>query len=452
MSSALQHRKSKMKKVLMIARVFPPFQSVGHSIRVVKFSKYLPALGWLPSVLTIDDRTEYEFDRKQGSETLLSEIPQDVSIYRTIAGEPSLKFVEKEREFSQRNWLIRVTVKVLSGARRWAFRNIFLPDRCLVWLPFALRRGRQIVRSEGIDVIFATCPPHSATLVGACLKRLTGKRLILDFRDDWIGAPWYHSRPTIIRMIERKLESWAVKTADKVILVTEWSKNAFLERYPTVPGDKFAFIPNGCDLEEFAVLNSMTAAPRNPRFTILHAGSLNDSTNWIRTPATLFQAVQHILQEQPELAEKLTLAFTGSLPERQRQLVKEMGLSGVVEELGFLPRDEFLRLLHASDMLVVINYEGFATLIPGKIYEYWAVGGPPILLLTCPGAAANFVEQHSLGLTVKPSDVAGIEQALLSIYRQSKTTAPLRLSTAGIEAYDRQALTRRLAEVLSMVI
>jgi glycosyltransferase involved in cell wall biosynthesis len=129
-----------------------------------------------------------------------------------------------------------------------------------------------------------------------------------------------------------------------------------------------------------------------------------------------------------------------------------MGLSTVVRELGYLPRDELLRVMDAAGMLLVINYEGFSTLIPGKIYEYWAVGGPPILLLSCPGAAARFVEQHGLGFTVDPADRAGIQQALLAAYRQSKTAAPLRVSAAGIEAYDRQALTRQLAQVLAAVI
>jgi len=436
----------------MIAHAFPPFRSVGHSIRVVKFIKYLPALGWLPVVLTVNDQKEYESVRKVGSETLLSEIPPQVRICRTTAGEPSVKFLEKERELSQRNWLTRVIIEVLRSARHWAFRSIFLPDREVAWLPFAVRRGRQIVRSEGIDVIFATCPPHSAGLVGAFLKLLTGKPLILDFRDDWIDTPWYHSKPKVTRMIMRIMESWAVKTADKVILVTEWSKNAFLSRYHGQPSDKFVLISNGCDLEEFTGLNSMTAAPRNSNFTIVHAGSLNDSKSWTRTPAALFQAVQHILQQQPELAEKLTLAFTNFLPEKQRQLAREMGLSGVVKELGFLPRDEFLRRLKESDLLLTINYDGFSTLIPGKIYEYWAVGGPPILLLSCPGAAASFVERHGLGLTAEPSDVAGIQQAILTVYRQSKTAAPLRVSTAGIDAYDRQVLTCKLSQVLSMVI
>lgn len=449
---SLQPLESKMKKVLMIAHAFPPFGSVGHSIRVVKFIKFLPTFGWLPVVLTIDDQMEYETMPKVGSETLLSEIQPQVKIYRTTAGEPSLKFLEKEKEFGQRNWLTRVIVKFLGGARRWIFRNIFLPDRVITWLPFALRRGRKIVQDEGIDVIFATCPPHSVTLLGASLKLLTGKPLILDFRDDWIDTPRYNSKPALIRMIERRLESCAVKVADKVILVTEWSKKAFLDRYPSEPDEKFAFISNGCDLEEFALLKPVVIAHRNSKFTIVHAGWLNDLKNWARSPATLFQAVHYILQQQPDLAGKLTLAFTGILPERQRQLVKELGLSDVVKELGFLPRDEWVSYMKEADLLLVINYDGFSTLIPGKIYEYWAIGGPPILLLSCEGAAAEFVEQHNLGIRVDPYDIDGICQAVLSVYRQSKTAEPLRLSTTGIDAYDRQALTSKLVEVLSQVV
>lgn len=438
----------------MVARVFPPFQSVGHSIRMVKFIKYLPAWGWLPSVLTIDDRKEYESDRKQGSDSLLAEIPPEVSIYRTTAGEPSRKFVERERAFGGRHWVTRVIAKLLGGTRRWAFRKFLVPDRSVLWLPFALHRGRRIVRSDGIDVIFATCPPYSATLIGAFLKLFTGKWLILDFRDDWIDTPWYHSRPAIARLINRRMERWVVKLADRVILVTEWSRNAFVKRYPTQPHDKFVFIPNGCDLGEFAALDPMMAIPRNHRFTILHAGTLNDPKHWehyARTPATLFRALHSIVRREPWLMQELNLAFTGFLPERQRELVKELGLSAVVTEMGFLPREQFIRFMRASDLLVVINYEGFSTLIPGKLYEYWAVGGPPIILLSCPGAAASLVEQHKLGMTVDPSDVPGIRDAILMVYRKSKSATPMRVSTDGIEPYDRKALARQLAQLLSTV-
>ena len=77
---------SVIKKILIIARAFPPFLPVGHSIRVVKFIKFLPRFGWLPFVLTIDDRLEYEGTRKVGSESMLSDISETVQVFRTKAG------------------------------------------------------------------------------------------------------------------------------------------------------------------------------------------------------------------------------------------------------------------------------------------------------------------------------------------------------------------------------
>lgn len=228
----MEIREEKLKKVLMIAYAFPPFLPVGHSIRVIKFIKYLPALGWLPVILTIDDQEEYEPTRKVGSETLLSEIHPQVKIYRTKIGEPTLKYLEKEKQFGQRNRLAAPIMNFLGKARSWCYRNLLLPDRQVSWLPFALKSGRKIIKSEGIDVIFATCPPYSATLIGACLKKMTGKPLILDFRDDWIGNPQYSSMPRITRMLERRLESWVVKQQIRLSWPQKKARKHFLAVIP----------------------------------------------------------------------------------------------------------------------------------------------------------------------------------------------------------------------------
>jgi glycosyltransferase involved in cell wall biosynthesis len=444
-----QSGESKFKKVLIVARAFPPFFPVGYSIRVIKFIKYLPAFGWLPVVLTINEQEEYENTRKLGSETLLTEIQPQVKIYRTIAGEPSLRFLEKLKKFSQRNWMARLIVRVLDGSRRWVFRNIFLPDYFLNWLPFAVSRGLQIVRHAGIDVIFVTCPPHSATLIGACLKRLTGKPLILDFRDDWVGTPWYLSRHVIIRLIEARMENWVVKTADRVILVTESSYKAFLERYPTQSHEKIVLIPNGCDLGELEEMNSISPLARNPKFMIVHAGSLNDTNNWTRSPAAFFQAVHHIFQQQPELAEKVNIVFAGGFPEGYRKLADEMGLIDIIKAPGHLPHLQVLRLLKSADLLLAIATERFSTAIPGKIYEYWAVGGPPILLISYPGVSTSLIQRYNLGFTIDPTDITAIEKAILTVYKNYQNDTPMRIRTMGIEAFDRRTLTCSLAQVLS---
>jgi len=449
MADALRLTGNDARKVLMLANHFPPFGSVGGSIRVVKFIKYLPALGWLPVVLTIDDSREYDTQRKRGSEALLQDIPKQVKIHRTTAGEPSVELLERGRKARRQNWLAAVIVNLLSAARRWASAYLLLPDANITWLPFALKMGRQIVNREGIDVIFATCPPHSATLIGAVLKRLTGKPLILDFRDDWIDTPWHCSKPWLIRRIERCLEKWAVKAADRVILVTEWSKSAFVARYPRELKDKFVFIPNGCDLDDYAILERIPDKPRDSQFTIVHAGLLSASKGWKRSPEEFFQALRRLRQQHPELAAKLTVAFTGHLPEGYRQMVEVMGLSSVVKEVGHLPRDEFVRFMKAADFLLAINYDDWSTVIPGKIYEYWAVGGPPILLLSCRGAAQSLVEQHELGITAPPYDVEAIQHAVLNIYRRREMGDPMQVNMAGIEEYDRKVLTKKLAQTLS---
>ncbi|MBK9603652.1 MAG: glycosyltransferase family 4 protein [Anaerolineales bacterium] len=447
----LQPREEKAKKVLMVARAFPPFLPVGYSIRVIKFIKYLPALGWQPVVLSVDDQQEYETLPKVGSEALLSEIQPTVKIIRTMPGEPSLRYLQKEKEFGGKNFVTRLLVKIFGGARRWVFRNIFLPDRMITWLPFAVGMGRQVVKDEGIDVIFATCPPHSSALTGAVLKLFSGKPLVLDFRDDWIDTPWHLAKPAMVRMIEKLLEKWAVKMADKVILVTEWSRKAFQERYPAQPRDKFILISNGCDLGELEALKSIVPVHHTAKFTVVHAGSLNVSTVWGRSPAGLFQAIQKLLRENPQLKGSLVFKFAGDLPDEFRKLADEMGLTDVIRGLGHLPHAEVLRMIKSADLLLAMNYEGWATLIPGKIYEYWAVGGPPILLLSCPGAAADFVCEHALGIAVEPYDADGIQQAILQVYRQSKTSSPLRIKPDGVEAFDRKTLTHQLAQVLFTV-
>lgn len=438
-----------MRQVLMLTYVFPPFFSAGGSIRAVKFVKYLPALGWQPLVLTIDDRQETVSQKWEGSSALLSEIPPEARIYRTRSGEPPARLQQKGREARARSRAAAATVNLLSWLRRLIYRYVLLPDEHITWLLPALSNARRIVCDEGVDVIWATCPPHSTALIAAALKRLTGRPLILDYRDDWIDTPWFRTKPGAVRWLERRLESWAVQTADRVVLVTGASREAFLARYPHLPG-KFVLIPNGCDLDDFASVRQMEVSCHET-FSIVHAGLLSVDQGWRRSPQPFFEALRRIAREQPEVARRVCVTFTGQLPEPYRRQIESDGLNRMVREAGFLPHVAFLRLLREADLLLTINYEGFGTLVPGKIYEYWAVGRSPILLLDGEGAARQLVQQQGLGLCVPPDDVDGIAKAILQVYRRREAGTPLRINTAGLEQFDRKALARRLADLLNDV-
>jgi glycosyltransferase involved in cell wall biosynthesis len=439
-----------LRNVLMLAYVFPPFFSVGGSIRAVKFAKYLPACGWRPVVLTIDDRQETTSQRCEGSAALLNDIPPEARIYRTRSGEPSAQLQQKGRAARERSRLAAIVVNALSWLRRMSYRYVLLPDAHITWLPTALRHGRRIVREEQIEVIWATCPPHSTAVIAAALKWLTHRPLILDYRDDWIDTPWFRTKPRLSRWLERRLEQWAVHRADRVVCVTTASRAAFVTRYSHLPADKFVLIPNGCDLEDFAAARSSETPPHDT-FNIVHAGLLSVDQGWHRSPEALFAALRNIARDQPDIGRRLRVTFTGHLPDLYRRSLADDALKQIVQEAGFLPHDQFVRLLCSADLLLTINYDGFGTLIPGKIYEYWAVGRAPILLLDGEGAAQRFVQAHSLGLCVQPDDIDGIASAILHVYRCREAGTPLRTDTTDLPRYDRKVLTRELASLLGQV-
>ena len=66
------------------------------------------------------------------------------------------------------------------------------------------------------------------------------------------------------------------------------------------------------------------------------------------------------------------------------------------------------------------------------------------------GSCEDKVGRPVLGLSVDISDVVGIAQVILTVYRKSLQARPLHVNTPGIEMYDRWALTVKVAEVLSM--
>ncbi|MCB0129133.1 MAG: glycosyltransferase, partial [Caldilineaceae bacterium] len=166
----------------------------------------------------------------------------------------------------------------------------------------------------------------------------------------------------------------------------------------------------------------------------------------------LFAALAQMRRTHPKKAARLQLIFTGTLPEATRAAMVQLGIGDLIQEVGHLPQAAYHRLLRQADLLLAINYTGFTTLIPGKLYEYWAVGAAPFLLLDSGGAASELVAHHQLGTAVPPAAVEQIYAALLMYYQQWAAGKPLQIRREGIAAYDRKVLTRQLAALFNAVV
>lgn len=437
-----------VKRVLLIAYVFPPFGSVGSSVRVVKFVKYLPLSGWKPTVLTITDDPRYEL-LERSSSFLQGEIPPSTEIVRTRTWQPRLRVARTNTEGARpiKSWVRRVLRRTKVAALHFVRDHLLITDEYLVWCPFAATAGYRLNKKMPFDVIFATIPPYSVALSAWVLKVLARKPLVLDVRDDWVdGRGRYFRKGPHLRRLERWLESRVVHAASRVVAVTEASQSAFRQRYPHLDPAKFVLIPNGCDLADYD--SPAPPAPvKTERFTLLHSGVLPRDRN----PEPLFRALRDWLSAENETHDQVRLTLIGNLLPEHAAAIEAFGLQDVVEVRPYLPASEYRSALRSADVLLAINYERAPTLIPGKLYEYW-VAGRPILLLADEGAATELVLKYNLGFVAPPGDAGRIQQMLgrlYQLYRHQDLPGPDPSPLAG---FDRKHLTEQLAQVMQELV
>jgi glycosyltransferase involved in cell wall biosynthesis len=299
------------------------------------------------------------------------------------------------------------------------------------------------IKKNSIKIVYATAPPFSVLIGAAIVKKLTKTKLILDIKDDWIHQNRFKSKNLLLRKIELSLEKFCIKTADKVILVTKSSLNDFSSRYPSFK-NKFYLIPNGCDLVEFKKHWS-SEETRNEKFTIIHAGVINAA----RDPENLFIALKELKDSAIISSSNFQFVFIGPLPNSVTDSIAKLGLNDIIKNIQYLSNisSEYILKLASADLLLAINYP-IKTLIPAKLYDYWASRSPIILLDEPDTMAVEFINEYKLGKTSSLNDIEGLKNSILSYFDDWKNNIrKKRQDTAELEKFDRKYLTQKLIEI-----
>lgn len=429
-----------LRKVLIIAYSFPPMGG-GRVRRVLKFSKYLKDFGWTPVILTAKRHVASVFD-----EGLLNELPEDIKIFKALCLEPTSHLKDRIRRsnnskrsfFSFRGIIARFFTKF-----KWW---VFVPDTRIGWIPFAVMSGLRIVRREKINVIMVIGEPYSSFFSGAILKLLTKKPLILDFRDEWaqLNRYFFPDKPSLVKVIERRMERFVIGCADKVISVTDPIINTFKNTYPCW-ADKFICISNGFDPDDFRGLS----AQRTPdgKFIITYAGSLYA----LRSPASFLNALEWLHRHEPAIAEDIRVVFIGTAEPDILRLLDGYREKGWVVFADFMKYQEVVRCLSQSDLLLYIQDQAQigGRFLPAKLFDYIGVKRP-ILALAGDGVVKDTIERLNCGLTVSADDAVQIALALKQLYGLHKSgKLVFQINEDYQMQFNRRELTRKLAGILS---
>lgn len=418
-----------MKKVLMISYFFPPCGGSGVQ-RSSKFVKYLPKFNWKPYVLTVRERNLPK------DLSLLRDIPPEAEIFETFSLEKI--FIESsEKAVSEIDFIDRIGggerkrsgSYFLSPLKKFVNRTIFQPDSAILWFPFAVVKGFNILRKYKIDLIYATGSPWTALLIGAALKRLTGKPLVVDLRDPW-------SMSENKKVFDAYLELYTFQLADAIILNNIYVEKEYANKYPAHKPKMFA-ITNGYDEEDF--INLKPVEDNEKRFRLVLSGIVQSYT-----PITTFvEAVKNLLMERPDLKKKLEILFIGQTP---AYIVYDNKLKDIVNIMPYKPHNEILSYLASADLLLIIMKRTPNTRwqTPGKVYEYFAAKKPILAMVPAGNPLFDLIKSTRTGSVVEYSDIKGIRHYLLEYIEGHIIHEP---NVELISQFERKNLTAQLVKV-----
>ncbi len=374
-----------MKQILYVAYHFPPQSGSSGLLRSLKYCRYLPETGWLPTVLSVNPmayaRTE---------QSLLRDIPPEVSVLRTFA-------LDTRRHLSIKN--------------RYALW-MALPDRWISWSLSAIPIGLYTIFRKRIDLIITTFPIATAVLIGLILHRTTGKPWVVDFRDSMTEDDYPRDERT--RRIYRSIERQAILHGSLFLFTATSTIDMYLRRYPELRPEKCILLPNGYDEEDFRTLR---AAPIGPPSTerplqLLHTGLIYPEE---RDPRPFFQALSRLKIEGRINAENLQVDLRASGEEEyyEKQL-QDLGIQDIVHLLPPVPYQVALQEAAGADALLLLQGVSCNHQIPAKSYEYLRLRRPILALTTHEGDTAALLRDVGGATITSMYDAASIYESLLT--------------------------------------
>lgn len=429
-----------MNKVLIIASGFPP-QGGGGVTRIHSFVKYLPRFNWQPIVLTLKESYAHShaIDTK-----LLDEYDSKVEVYRTGSFEPTgVLGSSLKNGFTGFNRNNQSIISKFRNVFKYFFDLLLIPDEKILWLIPAVAKALLLIKNKKINIILVTSPPHSVSLIGYSITKITGIPFVWDIRDDWVGNRYFESSHWHRSKIESYLESLVISHAEMIIVVTVESRDFLVQKYPTID-DKVCLIPNGFDPDILSMNLNSNKRDNNSFCRFIYSGSLT----WRRNITSFFEVIAE-MKRNGELLNQIRIDFVGSVHQKHIENIYRLGLQDIVSLHGHISHQDSIRKLIDADvcMLVSTPEEGSQTVIPSKIYEYLALNKFIFAFAEADSAVANLMKDKQLGMVIAPSDSESIRDGLLSILAAFRDGS-LKVSVPEdfINQYNRLNLTEALAE------
>lgn len=427
-----------MKKVLIIAYYWPPAGGPGVQ-RWLKFVKYLPDFNIEPIVYVPENATYPIIDQ---------DLENEVNKNATILKQPIKEPYKLASVFSKKS-TTTISSGIIKAEKKQSFvekmllyvrGNFFIPDARVGWVNPSVDYLSNYIKTNAVDVIITTGPPHSMHLIGLELQKRFAVKWIADFRDPWTSIG-YHKELKLTEKSAQKhkdLERLVLTKADTILTTSFTTKQEFAE----ITQKPIHVITNGYDIE------SIEKPALDTKFTISHIGSLLSKRN----PNILWQALSEILQENEQFRSDFQLQLIGKVSSEIIDTIKEFQLDNYLNVLGYVSHTEALKYQRSSQVLLLIEIDSFETIgiIPGKLFEYMAAERPILAIGPKQSDVEKIIKDTNAGKYFNYDNLQEVKQYILDCYEKYQQSN-LKVHGIGLQYFSRKKLTEKLAGVIKNI-
>jgi glycosyltransferase involved in cell wall biosynthesis len=429
-------------KLLLINYLFPPAGGIAVQ-RALSLAKYLPACGFEVHVLSAGNAAAPVMDPD-----LLRHVHPEVILHRSFT--PELPFAVQQKLWgliSPSSGGGSASAPSLTAAprRTWkssiggAVKRLLTPDPQVVWVPFALRKARRVIKEHGIQAVLVTVPPFSTLLASNALKReVPGIVLITDFRDEWLSfylKDFSFQSDDWNRRRAEQIERETVETSDLVVAVTPTSLDKIRGRYPEQPDGKFACVYNGYDPDVFGGFR-----PRkhdSAKIVVTHMGTVYKTAS----PRFYLDALDDLPEE---LRSRVETRFIGRISDEERRHLEAR--KSPVRVLGFMPQAEALRWCEETDYLLLTMTNDIS--LPGKLFEYLAMQKPLLAISPLHGEVGRILARTRAGWCVEPGDSGGIQDIIRRACDTRDAEGGRSPDLDAVRAFERRRLAEQYGDLI----
>ena len=424
-----------LKTVLIVTPYFPPSSLAGvHRAR--HLAKHLPAAGWHPVVLCVDEA----FHEERLDAGLAQLVPATTEVIKVGAISP---------RYTRPLGLGDLSLRAFGALKRAVIKEI---------------------TSRTVDMVLITGSPYYPMLLAPMVSTKFGVPVVLDFQDPWVSA-WGSRQPTLTKagmtfQLAGTLEPKALRGAAFVTSVSDIQNAEMVARYAWLDRSRMAAIPIGCDSDDFRALREM---PAMPGAALIAKGCINLSFVGTFMPRSeplvkvVLAAFARARAAYPAAMAPVRLNFIGTSNQpnatdhyRVRPLAQAAGVGDAVNEVPQrVPYLDALGVLARSDGLLLIGSDE-PHYTASKIYPALMSGRPYVSLFHADSSAHSILSKAGGSLALSFSDSreleaceAAISAALLTLATEADTIQSA--DPAAYARFEARAIAGRFAYLFDAV-